>query len=42
MPILKRILIKIRNEYRDIDFTIRADSGFSGPTFYKIADFFDL
>jgi hypothetical protein len=42
VSILKRILIKIRKQYPDIGITIRADSGFSGPAFYKIADFFDL
>ena len=42
VSILKRILIKIRKQYPDIEITIRADSGFSGPAFYKIADFFDL
>src|SRR5690606_14011038 len=42
VSILKRILIKIRNQYPDIEITIRADSGFSCPAFYKLADFFDL
>ena len=42
VSILKRILIKIKNEYPDIEITIRADSGFSGPAFYKLADFFEL
>lgn len=42
VSILKRILTKIKNEYPDIEITIRADSGFSCPAFYKLADFFDL
>ena len=42
VSILKRILIKIRNEYPYIEIIIRADSGFSSPAFYKLADFFNL
>jgi hypothetical protein len=40
--ILKRILIKIKEKYPDIEITIRADSGFSGSGFYKLADEFSL
>lgn len=40
--ILKRILIKIKEKYPDIEITIRADSGFSGSEFYKLADEFSL
>lgn len=40
--ILKRILIKIKEKYPDIEITIRADSGFSGAGFYKLADEFSL
>lgn len=42
VAILKRILIKIREQYPDIKIIIRADSGFSCPAFYKLADFFTL
>lgn len=40
--ILKRILIKIKEKHPDIEITIRADSGFSGSGFYKLADEFSL
>lgn len=40
--ILKRVLIKIRQSYPDIEITIRADSGFSGAGFYELADNYDL
>ena len=42
VAILKRILIKIRGQYPDTEIAIRADSGFSGPEFYKLADSFNL
>lgn len=42
VAILKRVLIKIREQYPDIEITIRADSGFSGPAFYKLAESFKL
>jgi len=42
VAILKRVLIKIKEQYPDIEITIRADSGFSGPEFYKLADTFTL
>jgi len=40
--ILRRIVQKIRAKYPTIKITIRTDSGFSGPSFYKIADKYDL
>ncbi len=42
VAILKRVLIKIRKLRPDIEIVIRADSGFSGPAFYKLADTFKL
>ena len=39
---IKRILIKIRKKYPYIEINIRADSGFSDPAFYKLADLFNL
>lgn len=42
VAILKRVLIKIREQYPDIEIAIRADSGFSGPAFYKLAESFKL
>ncbi len=42
VAILKRVLIKIKEKYPDIEIIIRADSGFSGPAFYKLADKFKL
>jgi hypothetical protein len=42
VAILKRILIKIKEQYPDIQIIIRADSGFSCPSFYKLADDFNL
>lgn len=38
VSILKRIVRRIRAVYPDIKITIRADSGFSCPTFYELAD----
>ena len=42
VSILKRIVIKIREIYPDIEIFIRADSGFSTPKFYNLAREFDL
>jgi len=42
VAILKRILVRIRKQYPHIEIVIRADSGFSGPAFYKVADDFNL
>jgi len=40
--ILKRIVIKIQDQYPDIEILIRADSGFSSPVFYNFAHKFNL
>lgn len=40
--ILKRIVTKIRQKYPAIKITIRSDSGFSGPAFYKLAGEYNL
>jgi hypothetical protein len=42
VAILKRILKKIRAAYPDLKIVIRADSGFSCPAFYQLADDFNL
>lgn len=42
VAILKRILVRIKEQYPDIEIIIRADSGFSGAAFYKLADDFNL
>lgn len=42
VSILKRVIKKIRAQYPDIEIIIRADSGFSCPAFYKLADEFTL
>jgi len=42
VAILKRILKKIRTAYPDIKIVVRADSGFSCPAFYQLADGFSL
>lgn len=42
VAILKRILVRIKEKYPNIEITIRADSGFSGSEFYKLADDFSL
>ena len=42
VAILKRVLIKIREQYPDIEIAIRADNGFSSPAFYKLAESFKL
>lgn len=38
VAILKRIIEKIRDKYADLKITLRADSGFSCPAFYRLAD----
>ena len=38
VAILKRVIGKIRQRYPKITITIRADSGFSCPAFYQLAD----
>ena len=40
--ILKRIIIKIRKAYPEMEITIRTDSGFSCAPFYKLVDDHDL
>ena len=40
--ILKRIIIKIRQAYPDMEIIIRADSGFSCAGFYELADCYNL
>ena len=42
VAILKRILIRIKEQHPNIDVIIRADSGFSGAAFYKLADTYHL
>lgn len=42
VSILKRIIIKIRKKYPDMEIVIRTDSGFSCVPFYKLVDDFDL
>ncbi len=42
VAILKRLLKKIRAAYPKIEIVIRADSGFSCPAFYQLADDFNL
>lgn len=38
VAILERVIQKIRDRYPAIEITIRADSGFSCPAFYRLAD----
>jgi len=38
VAILKRVVQKIRQRYPEMTITIRADSGFSCPAFYRLAD----
>jgi len=38
VSILKRIIVKIKAVYPEMKITIRADGGFSGAPFYKLAD----
>lgn len=42
VSILKRIIIKIRNTYPEMEIVIRTDSGFSCAPFYKLVDDYDL
>ena len=42
VSILKRIVAKIYQAYPQINITIRADSGFSCPAFYLLADTYNL
>ena len=42
VPILKRLVKKIYKSHPDIEIIIRADSGFSGAKFYKLADKLNL
>lgn len=42
VAILKRIITKIYQAYPEISITIRADSGFSCPAFYLLAEKFNL
>ena len=42
VSILKRIVIKIRQAYPDMEIIIRGDSGFSCPAFYQLADDYKL
>lgn len=42
VAILKRVLIKIKAQHPGIEIIIRADSGFSCPAFYELADRFNL
>jgi len=42
VSILKRIIVRIRAVYPAMKITIRADSGYSSPQFYKLADRYDL
>ena len=42
VAILKRVLQKIHAAYPQLKITIRADSGFSCPAFYSLADKFEL
>lgn len=42
VAILKRVLKKITERYPQIKITVRADSGFSCPSFYKLAEDFNL
>lgn len=42
VAILKRILNKIKEQFTDIKIIIRADRGFSGSAFYKLACYYNL
>lgn len=42
VSILKRIIIKIRNAYPEMELVIRTDSGFSCAPFYKLVDDYNL
>jgi hypothetical protein len=38
VSVLKRIIIRIRQKYPEINIVLRADSGFSSPKIYKLAE----
>lgn len=40
--ILRRVIMKIREQYPEIEIVIRADSGFSCPAFYRLAKKYNL
>jgi len=40
--ILRRVIVKIKEQYPDMKITIRADSGFSCPAFYQLAEKYNL
>jgi len=42
VSILKRVVMKIRKAYPEMEIIIRGDSGFSCPAFYELADDQDL
>lgn len=42
VALLKRVIEKIRGKYPDMKITIRTDSGFSGPEFYRLVDEYNL
>jgi hypothetical protein len=42
VSILRRIIIKIRNSYPDMEIIIRTDSGFSCAPFYQLVEKYDL
>lgn len=42
VSILRRLVVRIRQKYPNIKITIRSDSGFSCPAFYKIVDKYKL
>ena len=42
VAILKRVITRVQSHYPDLQITIRADSGFSGPAFYRLADDYGL
>lgn len=42
VSILERVIRKIRNRYPEIQITVRGDSGFSCPGFYRLAEQFGL
>ena len=42
VALLKRVIEKIRAKYPKMKITIRTDSGFSGPEFYRLVDEYNL
>ena len=42
VAILKRVIQKIKGAYPEMEIVVRADSGFSCPAFYRLADGHDL